>query len=95
MSELVSLDQEYKEWIRSVSQKYRQSQIKAAVSVNRELIAFYWDLGRDISEREKKWGTGFYKRLSGDMKSCFLIVTVLQKETYATWSASMNFIHLD
>ena len=68
MAELASLDREYKEWIRSVSQKYRQSQIKAAVSVNRELIAFYWDLGRDISEREKKWGTGFYKRLSGDMK---------------------------
>ena len=68
MAELTSLDREYKEWIRSVSQKYRQSQIKAAVSVNRELIAFYWDLGKDISEREKKWGTGFYKMISSDMK---------------------------
>ena len=68
MAELASLDREYKEWIRSVSQKYRQSQIKAAVSVNRELLAFYWDLGRDISEREKKWGTGFYETLSKDLQ---------------------------
>ena len=68
MAELASLDREYKEWIRCVSQKYRQSQIKAAVSVNRELLAFYWDLGRDISEREKKWGTGFYETLSKDLQ---------------------------
>ena len=68
MAELASLDREYKEWIRSVSQKYRQSQIKAAVSVNRELLAFYWDLGRDISEREKKWRTGFYETLSKDLQ---------------------------
>ena len=68
MAELTSLDREYKEWIRSVSQKYRQSQIKAAVSGNRELIAFYWDLGKDILEREKKWGTGFYETLSKDLQ---------------------------
>ena len=28
--------------------RYRQSQIKAAVKVNTEMLKFYWNLGRDI-----------------------------------------------
>ena len=67
------MPQDYKEWVKSISARYRQCQIKAAVSVNRELISFYWSLGRDIVEREaeKTYGSGFYDKLSKDLKAVF------------------------
>lgn len=46
------LSDDYKIWVESISSRYRQCQIKAAVSVNRELIRFYWLLGKDVVERE-------------------------------------------
>ena len=45
-------DDEYRSWIRDIRNRYRASQIKTAIAVNRELISFYWLLGKDIVERE-------------------------------------------
>lgn len=61
---------DYKEWVETVSRRYRLCQIKAAVSVNRELISFYWTLGKEITEREveKYYGSGFYELFSKDLK---------------------------
>lgn len=62
MSSLVNTDKEYLEWLKSIVSRYRQGQIKAAVRVNQELLAFYWSLGKDIVEMkaDSKWGDGFY-----------------------------------
>ncbi|MDR0733886.1 MAG: DUF1016 N-terminal domain-containing protein [Dysgonamonadaceae bacterium] len=35
-----------------MKQRIRQSQIKAAIKVNSELLRLYWDLGRDIVVRQ-------------------------------------------
>lgn len=66
--ELIDID--YKNWVNSISQRYKQSRIKAAVAVNKELVEFYWFLGREIVEREveKKYGSGFYNSLSKDLR---------------------------
>ena len=42
MSKLIKTDNEYKEWIGELKQRIRQSQIKAAVKVNTELLKLYW-----------------------------------------------------
>ena len=70
MSNLLSTDVEYKQWLQSLSQRFRQSQIKAAVKVNQELLAFYWELGKDIVEMnaESRWGSGFIEALSKDLQ---------------------------
>ena len=44
------LDKDYIQWIKELSIRYRRSQIKAAVKVNEEMLRFYWELGRDITE---------------------------------------------
>ncbi len=64
-------DKAYNEWIHSLGNRYRQSQIKAAVRVNSEQLQFYWSLGRDIVElqAESKWGDSFYKTLSKDLRA--------------------------
>jgi hypothetical protein len=36
-------------------------QVKAALLVNSQMIAFYWDLGWQIAEKQEdaRWGSGF------------------------------------
>lgn len=62
---------EYNIWIGGVARRYRQSQIKAAISVNVEMLKFYWSLGSDIARIEKNqpWGSKFMQRVSADLKS--------------------------
>lgn len=61
---------EYTGWLGEISKRYRQSQIKAAVAVNTEMLKFYFSLGHDIvrMEKDQPWGSGFLKRLSVDLK---------------------------
>ncbi len=68
MNEIVNPD--YANWLQSISKRYRQSQIKAAVAVNAEMLKFYFGLGADIvrMEKDQPWGSGFLKRLSLDLK---------------------------
>lgn len=62
-------DKEYYDWISELSSRYRQSQIKAAVRVNGEMLRFYWSVGKDIEERQfdNKYGSHFYENLSRDL----------------------------
>lgn len=63
------LDKDYRQWIERLCKRYRQSQVKAAVKVNTEMLRFYWELGRDITARndENRYGEGFYAALSRDL----------------------------
>jgi|GEM_PF-6819284 len=48
----------FNEWVATLSQKYKQSQIKAAYKVNSELIRFYYELGAEIqasSFKKRVW----------------------------------------
>lgn len=40
-----SMDENYNEWIQNLKQRVLQVQLKAVVSVNSELLRFYWNLG--------------------------------------------------
>ena len=53
-----------------LGKRFRQSQIKAAVNVNSEMLRFYWELGRDIVEMhiEERWGDNVIKNLSVDLQ---------------------------
>ena len=64
---------EYKRWLADLKSRIRQSQIKAAVKVNTELLLLYWDLGQDIVARQMDtiWGSGFFEQLSNDLRSEF------------------------
>ncbi|MCK5761133.1 MAG: DUF1016 domain-containing protein, partial [Candidatus Delongbacteria bacterium] len=43
--------------------------IKAMVKVNTEMLNFYWELGKDIIEKQNStsWGDGVIKQLSKDL----------------------------
>jgi predicted nuclease of restriction endonuclease-like (RecB) superfamily len=65
--------QEYKEWLSDLKIKIQNSQIKAAVSINKELIQLYWDLGKMIVEKQKQsqWGSKLIEQLAKDLKAEF------------------------
>lgn len=72
-SQDVKLDSEYVQWIQEIKQRYRNSQIKAAVKVNSEQLLFNWQLGRDlvIRKAEEKWGSGIVNQVSLDLQAEF------------------------
>lgn len=45
MNQLIKMDEEYRKWIEDIGKRYKQRQIKASVSVNQEMIGFYWSIG--------------------------------------------------
>lgn len=73
MSKLLSSNFDYRAWIQEVSNRFKKSQLKAAVKVNDEMLRFYWSLGRDISHMsaQAKYGSAFYKAVSSDLKDIF------------------------
>lgn len=70
MEQLIKMDKEYARWIAELAQRYRSSQIKAAIKVNDVMLRFYWSVGEDIVRRqyENLYGSHFYANLSKDLK---------------------------
>ncbi len=66
-------DSEFKQWLVDLKGRIRQSQLRAFVKVNSELLHLYWDLGHDIVIRQmdSDWGSGFFTKLSKELKSEF------------------------
>lgn len=64
---------EYARLIGSLKNRFRKSQIKAAVKVNTSMLEFYWSMGRDISRlyESAKYGSAFFDCLSLDLKAEF------------------------
>ena len=81
MSHLIKTDETYRRWITEISDRFRQSQLKAAMKVNDEMLRFYWALGRDISHisEDSRYGSAFYKTLSDDLKDIFPDVSSFSK----------------
>lgn len=67
------LPSDYIAFLESLKTRVRQSQTKAMLSANRELIALYWDIGRQIVERQEceGWGKSVVDRLAADLQQAF------------------------
>ena len=66
---LIKTDETYKTWIKEVTKRYQQSQIKAHFKVNEEMLRFYWSLGKDMDSIKESypWGSNFYALISKDL----------------------------
>jgi predicted nuclease of restriction endonuclease-like (RecB) superfamily len=64
---------EYAKWIASLKNKIRSAQLKAAISVNREMIKLYWEIGQDIAHKQEReaWGTKIVERVAKDLQNEF------------------------
>ncbi|MBN1696757.1 MAG: DUF1016 family protein [Spirochaetales bacterium] len=73
MSGIIKKDNEYVDFIEEIKNRVHSAQIKAAVSVNQELLRLYWDMAVRIVEIQNKsaWGDAFLERLSKDLQKTF------------------------
>jgi hypothetical protein len=53
--------------------RVRAAQVRAVLSVNREFIQLYWQIGREIlrCQREEGWGAKVVERLAKDLRAEF------------------------
>jgi predicted nuclease of restriction endonuclease-like (RecB) superfamily len=67
------IPRDYGDFLRELKDRIRQAQLRAALSVNRELVLLYWRIGRDILERQKLhgWGAKIIDRLAVDLRTEF------------------------
>lgn len=67
------LEPSYMQFIAETKKRYQFAQLKAASIVNTEVIQFYWQLGKDIIEKQinSAWGSKFLDQLSLDLQKEF------------------------
>src|SRR5580700_4578792 len=72
MGELL-LPKDYDSFLKSLKERVRSSQLRASLSVNRDLVLLYWRIGRDILERQSQagWGAKVIDLLAHDLHSEF------------------------
>ncbi|NCD35142.1 MAG: DUF1016 domain-containing protein [Spartobacteria bacterium] len=63
----------YADWLMELKSRIHCAQQRATLAVNRELLQLYWQIGRDILDRQKKqgWGAKVIDRLAHDLRKAF------------------------
>ncbi|MCP8892806.1 DUF1016 N-terminal domain-containing protein [Sphingomonas faeni] len=64
---------DYVQLLDTLKERIRTSRLRAALAANEELILLYWEIGRDILDRQDSagWGAKIVDRLSADLKHDF------------------------
>lgn len=70
-SDLIPSD--YQAWLVALKSRIQVAQQQTTLTVNRELIMLYWELGKDILSRQSAqgWGAKVIERLSRDLRAAF------------------------
>ena len=73
MTKELAVDSNYDTWIETLKKNIYSAQIKASIAVNEEMLRLYWNLGKDICDRqfESSYGSKFFETLSKDLKNTF------------------------
>jgi len=61
---------EFLEWVTVLKAKIRAARNKLAFSINSQILELYWEIGRDIAEKQQKsgWGSGFVEQIASELK---------------------------
>ena len=87
------VNSDYCQWLKSLKEKIRRTQVKAALAASRELILFYWELGQDIlkKQQESHWGAKLFDQLSTDLQREFPGIQGLSKSNLKYCSRFYHF----
>ncbi len=67
-------NQEFITFVKDIKEKILSSQYQALKKVNKELIALYWDIGKNIVDKQERygWGKSIVKNLSLELQKEFV-----------------------
>jgi len=70
---LADIPPDYAPWLAELKNRIHAAQQRAALAVNRELVLLYWQIGRDILDRQEQqgWGAKVIERLAHDLRAAF------------------------
>ena len=73
MAKNLSIPEDYYDFLRELKRRILQAQVRAVISVNRELVLLYWQIGRDILNRQQQrgWGAKVIDNIAGDLQKAF------------------------
>ena len=68
-----SLPTGYHSILEEIKSKIKEAQSRALISVNRELIAVYWEIGKTIYNQQQleSWGTAVVEQFAKDLQNSF------------------------
>ena len=63
----------YSDWLVELKNRIHNAQQRATLTVNRELVLLYWQIGQDILTRQAQqgWGAKVIERLAHDLRTAF------------------------
>lgn len=69
----ITITKDYGVFLQSLKDRIKSAQIRAMLSVNRELVLLYWQIGREILERQEMhgWGAKVVEHISKDLRATF------------------------
>lgn len=69
----ITKTQDYFHWINHLKSKIHAAQTKVALTINSQLLELYWEIGKDISERQENtdWGSKFIEQTAIELKNEF------------------------
>jgi predicted nuclease of restriction endonuclease-like (RecB) superfamily len=67
------VDTNYQQWLADLKEKIRNSQMKAALKVNTEMLTLYWEIGKELTEKQAQsnWGDKIIIQLAKDLNNEF------------------------
>lgn len=63
----------YGDLLERLEARVGDARLRASTAVNTELVTLYWEIGREILERQEKrgWGAKVIEQLSADLRKAF------------------------
>lgn len=63
----------YKEFLEEIRTRIRDAQVRASLSVNKELVLLYWSIGKSILDKQalQGWGSKIIDRMAQDLTASF------------------------
>ena len=74
MEKIINNDENFTNFVKDIKTKILSSQYEALKAVNKELINLYWEIGKNIVEKQEKfsWGKSVVKNLSLELQKEFV-----------------------
>ena len=92
---------EFLEWVTTLKAKIRSARNKLAFSINSQVLELYWEIGREIAEKQQQsdWGSGFVEQIATELKHEFPDITGFSRRNiyvilqwYRFYSAKYQFV---
>jgi hypothetical protein len=73
LNQEISQSADFAQWVKELKVKIHSARNKLAFSINSQILELYWEIGRDIAEKQRNsgWGSGFVAKTAEELRHEF------------------------